>query len=56
MPSPAGTRCPRVGWYPRGLSLLLREGEVVIGRGISKGGTGREEGGREGLLVCSQTR
>lgn len=43
MPSPAGTTCPRVGWYPRqeGAAILFREGERVVGGGICKGGTGR---------------
>ena len=27
--NPAETRCPRVGWYLRGLPLFLREGEGV---------------------------
>lgn len=38
--SPAGTGCPRVGWYPRGLPLLWGEQEVVMGEGLVRVGLG----------------
>lgn len=47
MPSPAGTRWTRVGWYPRRGLLLSGEGERVIGEGNEKGRTGRR--GKRGL-------
>lgn len=39
--SPAGTRCLREGWYPRGVFLSLRRRDVGNGRGICKGKIGR---------------
>jgi hypothetical protein len=40
VPTPASTRCPRVGWYPRWGSL---------GRVIGKGGT--EKGRERGVVI-----
>lgn len=34
MPSPTRTRCPRVGWYLRGLSVLWGEGEGARGNDL----------------------
>lgn len=44
--SPAGTRCPRVGWYPKvgGIPLLSGEGEEVRRAGICRCGTGSRLG------------
>jgi hypothetical protein len=41
VPSATRNRCPRVGWYPRGAPLVLREGERAVVGGIWMGGTGR---------------
>ena len=41
VPSPAGTRCPRVGWYQRGVSPSLRRREGNNRGEICKGRTGR---------------
>lgn len=45
LPRPAGTRCPREGWYPEGLSCpedevrgRWREGFVRVGLGSEEGG------------------
>jgi hypothetical protein len=44
MPSLAGTRCPRVGWYQRGVSPSLRRREGNNRGEICKCRTGRREG------------
>lgn len=55
---PAGTRCPRVGWYLRVGLAFLREGERVMEGGICKGGDRRSgvRGSRGQQLACNVNR
>ena len=46
MLSPAGTRCPRMGWYPRGPSHSLSREGGISGESVAKVGLRGEEGGR----------
>jgi hypothetical protein len=48
VPSPDGTRCFRVRWYPKGASPSLRRGGVMVG-GICKGRAGRRGGNSFGI-------
>lgn len=41
VPSPAGTRFPRVQWYPKGALLLCGEGKDAMGRMTCKCGIGK---------------
>lgn len=47
VPRPAGTRCPKVGWYPKGVLLLSGEGKGAMGARICKG---LEESGEEAVI------
>ena len=43
VPSSAGTRCPRVGWYAGKAPLLLRKEEKQFWKGFGRVGQGGEE-------------
>lgn len=42
MPSTAETRCPRIGWYPRGVFPSLKR-RRQWGKGFARVGLGRDE-------------
>ena len=52
---PAGIRCPRVGWYPRGgFSLSEEKGKGQWGREYEKVGQEGQERGEAGRPVSSK--